>query len=556
MVDEVEEFETHVTEYERVRDDGSLDAVARNRELIKVAQKLDKVYWDRTQKIVAKVVRASAGKEKLSFSPADRMIVDTGFLDPRLMGKEANMVKGQLVKELATDGERTHFYFSDWIAERFKWYLTVQEFEEEPAAETAGAEEPETLKKLREQRTKVYATVGVLFQQLPGVPPKVVEMVLTGKLDQHLEMVALNFRATKDPKLFEDGKKFTALKKGVIAKVKARITNPKQLAVIDVIAELDRRIWTEVVAFQGKRDQAGAAKKKTKSKGVEEEERINFLSAELRLVKQLIMLGVMQAGITKTHSVLTPHEERITKADVKEIVDHIRTCDAGLKVTPNVLIAPYKGTGFFEFDRDTMIVPLVPVRPKDEAIVDAVCAYRILIDTLHHEGKMKKTFESTFGAADFRGNFAKEYKNWIMKIGRGKRAQQDATAYEFFKTHVGPNPAKPIGPAELLQLSPEEGIKKIKEYRLAIKEGNDTFDHHYGLAVIYWTKRKFVEAYTHMNDAIQLNPSDGCALFSLGAILSTMDRQAKAVQAFQECVNIAQNTIWQVYAWEMIEKIK
>ena len=29
----------------------------------------------------------------------------------------------------------------------------------------------------------------------------------------------------------------------------------------------------------------------------------------------------------------------------------------------------------------------------------------------------------------------------------------------------------------------------------------------------------------------------------------------KGKKALQECVNIAQNTLWQVYAWELLEKL-
>lgn len=542
-------FKAKIADYIAKQGDQSIDAVKRNKDLTKLATDLDKFYWEEANDIVARVARK--GEDKLVFSKEDRLLLDAGFMAGELVGAEADAVKDKLYVELYEIGPENVFYFSDWINDRLKNYLMVQQFEKQ--AEVEDSKEPDGLRKMREQRRKVYDGVGGLFQNLPGVPPQVVTLILSGKLDQHLENVSLDYLRTKDKKLFEEGKKFTVLKKSVLVKVKARIESPAQLKIVDVIHELDKRIWTEVVEYNKRRDTA--AQERKKGPGVETEERVAFLQGELKLMKQNINLGVMQAGLRKTHSILIYAEPRTTKPQIVAAMKHVRECDSGFKGNPNVMIAPFRGTGFFEFDRDTMVVPLVVIKEVEESIIDSAGSYRILIDTLQQEGRLKKAFERTFANQDFRKVFIQEYKNWLQVIGRGRRTQQMDNVYDWFKKYVGPNPSQVIGPQDLLSLSPEEEQDKLRDMRIRMKKDGGEFDDYYRLAVLFWKRRRWVDAYTNMQKATELNPKDTRALFSLGAILQSMERPDKAKKVFEDLKIVGENTLWQVYAQEMLQKI-
>jgi hypothetical protein len=284
-------------------------------------------------------------------------------------------------------------------------------------------------------------------------------------------------------------------------------------------------------------------------------ERTHFVLSEIKLVRSLLKLAIPGSGITRTHSTLLTSRKRNDRKVIEEALKHIQECDPSIPLTVSIMIAPGVGMGFYEWDRDTIFVPLVPTREPLESVVTGVANYRIMLDMLQNGSLLKKNFEEKFKGRDFRSDFIRLYKSWVLGIGRGFRGALEAEEYEFVKAWVGPPKDDLFGPRAIAHASPEKALNMIKMHRGRINRAEGTFDDHYNLAILYWKQGRPADSLREIALAVKINPINGRALFTLGYLCNAVGYADKAKKALEETLEIAPNTIWQIYALDMTQKI-
>ncbi|MDQ7778162.1 MAG: hypothetical protein RDV41_00430 [Planctomycetota bacterium] len=527
-------------------------------ELSKMITELDSRYWKEVEAVVTVVMRE--GGERLVFNKYQRFMLDCGLLDERLLGPTPGDVKNILLKEIYGEGRPNHFYFSQWLADRFRNFVVFNKFEGAQAAGEASPFVPdENLLSLRAARVKVYTALRPFFENLPGFTKQVVELLCSGKLDANAEgMTVESLRKPDDDALAEQRNKLVSIRRQLLAKAKTRSVTEKQLMLFDALDQVDLKVATALSQHAAPAQQPvrkPSEEDGDKHKIMSFRQRLEFVQTELKLVRSLLRLGVTGSGISRTHSVLLSTQKRMSKQDVQTLLGKIMEVDPNIPGQPNILIAPFMGTGFFEWDRDTIFIPLISTRTEEESIVNALANYRIMIDNLHSQGNLKRAYETRFKESDFRNAFLRDYKSWIVGVGKGFRGALDPDRYKFFKEYIGPSPDKLFAPFELVNISPNEHQEMIKNIRSRINRSEAVFDDYYKLAVLYHKERRPAEALDQMAVGVKLDPTDGRAMFSLGYLCLKLGIWDKARKALEEVENIAPNSLWQVYAADLLQKV-
>lgn len=529
-------------------------------ELSKLIGELDARYWKEVENIVTTVLRE--GGERLVFTKYQRFLVDCGLLDERLVAQAPPDLKNILLKELYAEGRPNHFYFSQWLAERYRNFVLFNKFAvPQTETEQSAAFVDETLMELRAARVKIYSALKPFFENLPGFTKQVVELLCSGRLDVNLESVIIeSLKKPDDALLAEQKNKLLSIRRQLIARAKARVETEKQLALFDALSQLDSRAAARLAScaedlVQPTKKPPPPQQEKDKRKLIGFRDRLEFIKGEIKLVKSLLRLGVSGAGITRTHSVLLSNQKRLTKQNVQDLLTRVLEVDPNIPGQPNLLIAPFFGTGFFEWDRDTIFVPLISTRSEEESIVNALAHYRIMIDNLHNRGTLKRAYEIKFGESDFRNAFLRDYKGWILGVGKGFKGALDPERYRFFKEHVGPAPNNLFAPFELVNISPREHEEMMKSIHAKINRSEASFDDHYKLAVLYYRDQRPADALNQLAIAVKLNPTDGRALYSLGYLCAKLGIREKARKALEEVMNVSVNSLWQVYALDLLDKM-
>jgi hypothetical protein len=525
-------------------------------ELAKILTDLDRLYWKEVETQIE--ANARAHSDRLVFHKYERMLIDLGLVDIRLIPR-GEEVRIQLLKDLYHRGPPHIQYFSEWIGARYRTFVlygrlgAAGDGREASAAAPVGAEDPQ-LRQFREARTRIYERLRPLFQNLPGFPPQSVDLLFSGRIDASIEQLTVQMTQQEHPRIVEQWRHLNDLRARMIQRARERATTDEELMLFDGLEKIDM-VLAERVAAQG----ATASVPKPRPEGaagpaVAPSERVKFVQGEVRLVRQLIKLGLAGSGLTRTTSVLTGVEGRATKPQVLEVLRGVKECDPGLPGTPSIVIAPYAGSGFYEWDRDTVFIPLSPTRSVEESVVTGLANYRIMLDTLHGGGRLKRAYETRFGKQDFRGQFIRDYKNWVMGIGKGYRGAMPPERYDFFRTYIGPSVDDLFMPVEIARRTPEERTRLIAELRRKINRAEAEFEDYINLAVQYWKESRPQEALDMLAVAVKLYPVDGRALYALGHACISLGIHDKGRAALEECLNVAANTIWHVYAQDALQK--
>lgn len=528
-------------------------------EFPKLLVELDKFYWDSCEKLIREAL--TNNPDRLFFNKYERFLIDCGLIDDRLVPANPQQFKTTLTRELYSEEEAPNCgYFSQWLAERYRAFLLIKKFGQETG--TRGKRtyiEPLEMTKLKKMRDNLYKSLEPLFKNLPGINQQVADLLPSGKLDANIELLSIKYYYEGDKKISEQRDKLLEIKRKLFNKVKTFCQSQQELLLFDTFTQIDERIHEEFTNALRKGTFSSinplAAKHEEEGAPVPMEERVEFLLSELKLVKSLLKLGTPGSGISKTYSVLVSDQKRITNADVAAIMQNIKEIDPNLPGNPNMLIAPYSGTGFFEWDRDTIFIPLISTRTEEESVVNAVGNYRIMMDNLHDNSRLKQSYEAVHGKGIFRNNFLKDYKNWVLGVCKGFKGSMTQECFGFFKEYIGPSPDNLYGPRELAMLTPDERKKMVGEIRAKINRGEAEFEEHYKMAILYWKENRPQESLDQMAIAVKMNPADGRAMFTLGYMCKVMDKPDKALSALRETLNIAPNTIWHIYASDVLKKI-
>ncbi|MBI4577719.1 MAG: hypothetical protein HY722_15760 [Planctomycetes bacterium] len=562
-------IEPLIAEVSRLRDRQAMSSVDKRKRLDELADELGEFYWSGVRSMV--LARVRRGDEALEFDREERLFIDMAFLDGRLLelGARAEDLRTQMVKELYQDQDCGVYYLSEWLERRYANHqvlLEVQRAQAERASlESRRSRRTQEVHKLREARRRVYARLQAGFGNLPGIGPQVVEAVCSGRLDEHIEGILVTYLRDRDGKRLRDRERFVALRRKVVGMARARAAGPMDMELFDALEKVEKQINDAIVsmarhteqikALAGSPAPAGPSTEAGGSREVEVGEVCDFLGAEMGSVRTLLVLGAIGGGLRQDAPFLHLHLGRITRRAVADSLAHIREFDLGWQGEPEMVIAPFRGSGFFDWDRDTIFVPLLPVGEVERAVIGAATNYRVLMDARAQGGRLRQAFREAFPDEPYRQRFGMDYEKWLLKTARGVRGALSPKSFEFLRAQLGPPADGVLGPPELLRLEGDAALEAERRFAAQVNGEEVPFQALHGLATLKWKRGRLSEAIELMERAVRVRPTEPRVLYSLGLLHMKAGQRLLARRFLQECRDNGQNTLWQVYAWDLLNKL-
>ncbi len=526
-----------------LRAEGADDPKAK-RKLSRLAGKLDALYWARVEALL--VGRVSPDRDELEFSEDERLLIDVGLLDLALVENAGDDLAHRLSEEIHTPGPPNHMYLSEWLEDRYRRHALDQDLD---SAVSDDAEADGSSAEAKEARAKIFARMGPLFESLPGVSPRVARYVASGGLDEQILQTSTTLLTRHEARLFRYRRKLVNLRAQVVAKARARARDQATRKLFDMLENIYASDWRKRFQRQGQAENQTAQEAGGEgSPALSRTGLVEYLVSELHFVRTLLPLGALAGGVTRTCAVLLEDSPRVTKGDTQRGLALTRACDREYQLNPVVLIAPFRGRGIFEWDRDSLVVSLVPVESAVDSVANAVGNYRMLIDSFQNEGSVRKAYEERFPGVNFQQAFQADYRAWITEVGLGHAEGLPEERRDFFQQYIGPDCCGVLAPANLRNLGPQarETVRRRLEKQVSISQ-NDANLHH-RLAVVYWQEGRLGEALAEMAQAAKLAPREGEILFGLGLLLRAQGAADKATGVFRACAKRVPQTIWGVYA--------
>ncbi|MFC1587549.1 tetratricopeptide repeat protein [Planctomycetota bacterium] len=527
------------------------------RRLNKEYTKLDNFYWEAVREILTESIRPDV--HKFIINRQDKAIINSCLLSVEIIPGADEEFKNEVFDQVLLPTAAPVYYLTDWLERRIQDHILLDyrpKLEEElESAHLDKVFQQKEIVSLRGKRNEFYKILAKLFAHLPGMSEQASEIIINGKLDEQIDLLIVE--QFIDPGQQEKQarmKQLVELRKKFMAQAAMR-ADKRLLPGFEGLAKLHFRMGN---SLKQAADKIKDLKKEESSGQIEEleyQEKIRFLASTLGVVRNLLRLGSTDAGLRRVHNVMHNTDARVDTGHVQGIMDLISEYDPYLPGQPDIVIAPYRGNGFYEWDHNVIFVPLIGTRPINDTIVHGLANYRLMEDALSERYKIINPYKERYGAHSFRKMFMQDYNNWILTVGMGLRGAMDDETFQFFKNNIGPNPEIGLFPGEIMSLSRDEINEEVKELRKALAKNPDLPVDRERLVALFWFSGRVQLAYDNMRILFESMKENGKIALAYGLLCFRLGIKEEAVRALKRCVENAPQSLWQVYANELLGQV-
>lgn len=512
-------------------------------------------YWRVVSSILSGIL--SRRRAVLEFQDDERLLVDLGLFDARMLDGDRNENRQSLLDELNDKGAPGCYYLSEWLANR------NQQLQLEHSL--AGTDSPEDnyASQLVEARRRVLSRLSDYLTGLPGVPLEVSESMRSGELDNTILGSGIN--ALRDPrrKNLILRRNLWMLREQILAKARARVNGPGAMRLFDMLNEIYARDWRE--RYDRFLNEADTSMEETgratdvrsgdhASKTVDNAG-ADMLMREVRQIRMRTFLMAAVDGKDGPDPVLEGAAPRVTKKDLADFLPIPRMFDRDMAEMPPLIIVPGAGRGFFAWESGCLMVSLRPLVGADDSVATALAWLRMLDDRYNRGGTLRAAFEKRFPGAVFRNDFPADYRAWLCRLSKGDAGAMSPERRAFFRDYIGPDVSGPILPHNLRNIGPQTMAAICRRLEKQIAGGDSDVNLNRRLAALYWQQGNFEAAGLQFNAAMRLAPDDAETLFAAGMFMRSREEAEAANDCFRLGAEHARENLWGIYCEDALDNL-
>lgn len=501
-------------------------------------------YWRLLYSVLSSAL--SRRRQTLDFSDEERLFLDLGLVDPRMLGDDRTRLTGELLTEINSKGMQGCYYLSEWLTYRHQ----QSQLESAIAGENESGEGQAS--QIGEFRKRIFTRLAEYFVGLPGVPLEVSESMRSGELDS--AVIASGIAAMANPRRrnFLRRRNLWLLREQVLGKARARVSSQAVLRLFDMLNEVYTRDWRE----RYEKFLVTGREEKAKTSSITTNE-INTVSAstvtsdimmtEIRQIRMRVVLMDAIDGRERAEPILNPDMPRINKDSLDAFLAIPRTFDRSMTEPPPILLVPEAGRGFFSWENACVILALRPLVGLDDSVATAFARMRMMDDRLNRGGELRRAYERKFPGAVFQNDFPADYRTWLCRLPKGDINAMPQERRNFFREHIGPDLTGPLLPPNLRNVGPMTMGAICRRLEKQLASGDDDANLHRRLAAIYWQQGNVEAAGVQFTAAMRRDPDDGEALFSAGMFMRSQGDGEAANECFRYGAERAAKSMWGVY---------
>ncbi|MGE4157566.1 MAG: hypothetical protein AB7F75_00540 [Planctomycetota bacterium] len=506
---------------------------------------LDTFFWKKADKIIED--RAPERGWQLTLNSEEKLLINMGVVTRELVGEPDEFFERLLFEMQGDVSGHTIFHVDEWLQHRWSIDSALQDAENAQTPVSSFRSNP-AYQQSFEARARAFLQIRHLVATLPGVTPDLMKTLDDGRLARHLEDIHHTQVSGLAP-LTEADRKLQIFHDTLFRRVRERCTTKSMQDAYKEWVTWDERVRHLVI--EDSRDAKVENKMRVETKALESSSRFQ-MSRNLRLLKNLIPLGVTGTRLPLPFSPLFADTNRTTKPSLLRLWKGLLECDPTLPGEPDILIAPYAGSGFFEWDHNTLVVPVTTEHSMGAAFVQAVASYRIMTDSLNFDGRLKRAWAARFGKENFNRNFAENYHNWVLGVGLGRRLAMEREPFNFFMDHIAPKPSQGLGRQKILNLDNDNQLALLRDLRGRMNSHKASYQDILDMATIQWRRHNWMSALEFLEQAWKLEAHDPRLSFSYAYLSHKLNRQ-NARMLYEQVIEHHPKTLWRVYAEIQLE---
>lgn len=513
----------------------------------KATRTLDKHFW----KILEDLLTQKLKENKLIFDKNEQLLVNFGILDFNMVQLEdeseeyrqkieKRFPKYLMVKEQKEDHI---FYLNEWIA---SWELNANlqiEADQKEYEKEHDFIDDEKAKKYTVIRTNIYKKFLPTLKKLPGMNDNLLKNLLRGDWDRNVEISLVKKKLAKVALSIPE-QRLISMHKTMLAQLSSTVQNDEDKKLVALLNKIGE-------AFIQRRLGMDSIEEKPENNLSNEEQKIHFMLNEIKLLKNLLPIGGIEGKEFITSPILREVKNVCHKDFVRKILIKVREADPQIPEELPIVIVPYKGSGFFEWDHNALVIPVTPSLAHEDVIIRACANYRILTDNLEHRGELKRQYERTLEKGSFKERFIQDYINWVKKVTLGQRRIMSNKKFDFFMKFIGPKQEALFASKEIMAMTNPQLRKKTQEIlaQTSSISQNDYFD----LATSFWRLGNVMNARKYMELAMTAGMPNAKVILSMGLIELHLKDKIASSKNFKSVLKYFKESIYASYAIRALE---
>ncbi len=487
----------------------------------------------------------------LEFTDDERLLMDLGLVDVRMLGDDGPATVRELMEELNTAGNSTCYYLTEWLIHRNQQLQLENELSSDDEPETDYASQ------LREVRHRVLSRLSNLFRGLPGIPLELSDAMRSGDLDN--AVLHAGIVASREPirRVLIRRRNLWNLREQVLAKARARVSNAETLRLLELLNDIYARDWRE--RYETFRTEESFSEPDEHSGQADVSVSVNNPNLEILMseAREIRMRLSLLAAIDdrRLEPVMTAKGLRLNKTMLAEFLPLCQTFDRALMELPPIVIVPGAGRGFYAWETGCVFLSVRPLVGADDSIATSFAWLRMLDDRMNRGGGLRLAYEKQFPGAVFSNDFPADYRAWLTRLTKGDISALNQEKRAFFRDYIGPEINGPILPPNLRNIGPQTMVAICRRMEKQLTSDDTDVNIHRRLASLYWKQENYEAAGVQFNVAMQLAPNDGETLFVTGMFMRASGDNDAARDCFKFGAKRAANSLWGIYCQDALANL-
>jgi len=424
---------------------------------------LSKSYWQ----MLELAIRKEGEKDGLEFSFSERLRFDFSIWSGEQFAKEPEV--REFLGELGPGVENPyHLIFQEAVEEVASWtvpppfvtitsWLQKKDQDDRLMVETENFTlSPDILKQLskeageflelRQERIKRIQSFRPLFDKISGNESKFIPTIVSGSFHDQMDLLgAKRYGVGADRQKL---KQMEQLWDGVTAKIREQFKMDKIHRGLDRInqigLELQGLIIKKKINIEKIFSEAKAIFKGSKSSH-------KRLYKDMQLLRNNLSIGSMKGTGQAFEPIMETWPTPVEPEHLVSLHRDALRLDRSFSAQMNILLAPGSFLGFFEYDRNCLVLPIYS-RDIASSFIEAMADRFIIRETLRNDSVFLEDLKEFAGTSPFRQFFMSIYKKWFALGLKNPSTELAEEELKFFLKHVAP-------PSSQLFLRDEELVR-------------------------------------------------------------------------------------------------
>jgi len=536
-----------------------------NHDPIEFEKDVVRAHWQLLESCISKQRNA---KEQLQIDPIEEIYYNFGVWCGEQLAHDFEVLEAKASYSKISESEFYHHVFetlaeellafkpkapfitiTHWLKQRDETYQLLADMERFKIPKEVLAQLPENAQgylKTRAARLKTLEQLSSKIKVIPGLHLKLQELILSGNLHDRIDMLKMqNFMSGSDKNSLD---KMINIWKGV---EKQMIAIFKDQSTLDAIAKVHQFSDEITIVAKANNINFDEVFDSARALFLNDGNSYRRLLRDVQMLRNNLNISAIKSKLTHHNPCPTIWPKPINLGMLETFLQKTLHLDKSFNSESELLLAPGKFHGFYEFDKSTFVFPICSEDAELEWVM-ALVQFRFSIETLKNESTFIKDLEQLAPNVNPQHTFQKIYRAWLNHGNKIGFFDHPKIEQSFLLKHVAPSLQTLFLRDEEFYIDAYKKDKVIEKWQTGHIKTIDLKK----VAGILFSENKLKECAQLLIKLSEHQPNKAEIELPLIKVLLELGQKESALKLLKKYLDDKNFGFYQIYAQNILAKLK